>query len=437
MGTHIARLLSGEGQNVTVIEADPERREQIDYTLDVSTIDGDGNSVLLLQTVGVGAADLFVASMGNDEVNLIAAAIAKGLGAKKVVARVDHTKYIDSTILYETVLGLDYALSPEALSAIEIANYIEHPGILASEDFGRGLIHMRQIRVTRTPTKAGKTLQNVVQPGSGVLLGLLERKGHFSIPHGDTVIETGDIITLVGQRERMSAMTRLFRGEEFTPNRVAIMGGGTIGFRLAKALEGKVKHIRLFERREDRANALAARLAKTQIVCRDATSRSSLEQEQIERCDIFVATTNDDERNIMAAVQAKELGVKAVVAIVHHPDFAPLVERLGIDLAITPRACVANRILRLVHQDKVTSLAVLAEGRIEVLELEVGEGSPALGRRIKDNKFPRGALLAAILRGDQVIVPSGDDEIHAGDSVVLIANSDTLDSARKLLQKKQ
>ena len=435
MGTHIARLLSAEGQNVTVIEADPERLEQIDYSLDVSTLAGDGNSVMLLQANGVGAADLFVASMGSDEVNLIAAAIAKGLGAKKVVARVDNTKYMDSTILYETVLGLDYALSPEALSAVEIANYIENPGILASEDFGRGLIHMRQIHVTHTPTARGKTLQDVMAPGGGVLVGVVEHRGTPRVAHGGTVIETGDNIILVGERDKMAATMKLFRGEEVTPRNVAIMGGGTIGFRLAKALEGKIKRVKLFERRQDRSDELARALEKTRVVCTDATSRSSLEQEQIDRCDMFVATTNDDERNIMAAVLAKELGVKAVLAVVHHPDFAPLVERLGIDMAITPRASMANRILRLVHQDKVTSLAVLAEGRIEVVEMEVGDGSPVLGGLVRDANLPKNSLIAAILRGDQVIVPSGDDRILAGDSVVLIANADTLKTARKKFQK--
>ena len=135
---------------------------------------------------------------------------------------------------------------------------------------------------------------------------------------------------------------------------------------------------------------------------------------------------------------AKEVGVNTVVAIVKQPDFAPLVERLGVDLAITPRACMANRILRLVHQDKATSLAILGEGQVEVIEFEIGDGSPILGKQIRDyrSKFPRGALIATILRGDSVIVPSGDDEIHAGDSVILIASSESVDAARKLFQRK-
>jgi trk system potassium uptake protein TrkA len=435
VGFYLARLLSREHQDVTVIESNPEQIEQIDYALDVSTVIGDTSSILLLQSLGVGAADLFVAVTGNDETNLIAAATAKGLGAKQVVARVDRAIYIESNILYETVLGVDYIISPDALASQEIANYIEQPGLLASEKFGRGLVHMQQIRVSKTPTTKGKTLKDVVPPGSGVLLGLVDRDGESTIPHGNTIIEKGDHITLIGHHEKMDDIKKLFQGVESKPTRVAIMGGGTIGLRLAQSLEGKVRSIKVFEYRQERSNFLATQLSKATVVCRDATSRVALEQEHVDKVDVFIAATDDDERNIMAGVLAKEVGASKVAAIIHQPDFAALVKRLGIDLAITPRSCVANRILKLVHQKQVTSLAILGEGKVEVLEFAVGDGSSVLGKQLKDVTLPRGALIATILREDKVIVPSGDDEIHAGDSVVLIVAADALEQARKLLQK--
>ncbi len=296
---------------------------------------------------------------------------------------------------------------------------------------------MRQIRVAHSPTVNGKTLKDVIPPGSGVLLGVIVRNGDSAIPHGDSVVEPGDHITLIGHREKMCGIQKLFQGEEIRPKRVAIMGGSTIGLRLAQALEGKVRSVKLFERNEARAEALAAKLAKAKVVCRDASSRVSLEQEHIDSVDVFVSATRDDEKNIMAGVLAKEVGARNVVGVVHQPDFAGLVNRLGIDLAVTPRACFANRILKLVHQDQVTSLAVLSEGQIEVLEFEVGDGTPALGQQLKDFKLGEGALIAAILRGDTLIVPSGEDAIQAGDSVILIATVDSLESARKLLQKKK
>ena len=438
VGFHLAKLLSGERQNVTLIELRPERVEQIDYALDVSTAIGDGSSVLLMQELGVGASDLFVAATGKDEVNLIAAATAKGLGAKRVVARVDNPLFIESNILYETVLGLDYIMSPDALTALEIANYIECPGVTASADFGRGLVQMRQIRVAATPHIDGRPLRDLVEAGSGVLIGVAEHKGESVIPHGDFVVQPGDHVTLIGRKEDIAPVQKLFLGDEAKPRRVAIMGGGTICFRLAKSLEGRVKSVKIFEPDEKLAQDLAAKLTKAKVVCRSGASRSALEQEHIDTVDVFVAGTKDDEKNIMAGVLAKEVGAKTVISVVHQPDFAPLVERLGVDMAVTPRACMANRILKLVHQDTMTSLAVLNEGQVEVVEFEIDDGSPMLGKQLKDinSKFPRGALIATILRGEQVIVPSGDDVLHAGDSVVLIAASDALDAAYKLLKKK-
>ena len=438
VGFHLARLLSKERQDVTVIESDRDQLEQIDYALDVSTVRGDGSSVMLLQSLGVGAAEIFVACMGNDEMNLIAAATAKGLGAKQVVARVGNTMYLDSNILYETIFSIDYILSPDALAALEIANYIEHPGIIISEEFGKGLVQMRQVRVENTPTTNGKTLKDIVPPGSGVLLGVIMRNGKTIIPHGDSVVEVGDHVGLVGEKKGLEKMQRLFMHEDIKSKRVFIMGGGTIGLQIARALDGKIKTVKLFERREDRCEALAQLLRKAKVICRDAATRSSLEQEHIDAVDVFVASTSDDERNIMAAVLAKELGAKRVVAVINQPDFAPLVRRLGIDLAITPRASIANRILRLAHQGEMTTLTVLDEGAVEVMELAIDESSPVIGQPLKtvSSRFPRGALIGTIIRGEKVFVPGGDDEILAGDSVVLIASDEAIGPALKVLKKK-
>lgn len=436
VGFHLARLLSAERQDVTVIESDASRLEEIDYALDVSSVAGDGTSVLLQQSLGVSESRLFVASMGNDEMNLIAAATAKGLGAKQVVARVDNPLYIESHMLYESVLSVDYILSPDALAALEIATYIENPGIIASENFGRGLVQMRQLRVSKTPTEPGKALKDLIPPGTGVLLGVISRNGDSFIPHGDSVVEEGDQVTLIGHREKLGEIQQLFMDVETGPRKVAIMGGGKIGLHLAQALEGKMKSVKLFEKRADRANELATRLKKGKVVCRDAVSRASLEQEHISGFDVFVAATGDDERNILACVLAKEIGARETVAIIHQPDFAQLVDRLDIDLAVTPRTAIANRILKLVHQRDVSSLAVLGEGQVEIVEFPAKEDAAITEKPLRElkSKLPRGALIAAIMREKRVIVPSGGDEIRAGDQVIVIATSASLDAMRKLFE---
>lgn len=437
VGYHLARLLSSEHQNVTVIESDRDALEQIDYALDVSTVAGDGSNAMLLQSIGVGTATLFVSSMGNDEKNLIAAATAKGLGAQTTVARVGNPMYVESNVIYEPVLGIDYILSPDALTALEIAHFVEEPGLLASESFGHGLVQMRQIVASKTPTIGGKTLKDAIAPGSGVLVGVIVRDDKTMIPNGSSVIHPGDKVVLVGHRDKITKVSRLFHDGDAKHSRVAIMGGGTIGMRVAQTLDGRIKSVKLFERREERADALAPKLRHAKVVCRDGSSRVSLEQEHIDAVDVFIAATNDDERNIMASVLAKDLGAKQAVAVINQPDFAPLVKRLGIDLAVTPRAAIANRILKLAHQGDVSSLAIIDEGDVEVLEFAASGASSLLDRPLKEAaaKLPKGTLVATIVRGDNVIVPSGEDQIHAGDSVILICYADTLESVRKIFAK--
>jgi trk system potassium uptake protein TrkA len=434
VGFHLAQLLSQEKHDVTVIERDSIRAEHVDYSLDVSAVEGNAASVLLMNELGVGSADLFVAVTGIDEINLVAASTAKGLGAKQVLARVDDPLYVESSILYETALSIDYIVSPEALTALEIAKYVESPGIVSTEDFAKGLIRMRQLRVTKSPTVGGKTLKDVPMP-PGTLVGAISRNGRTEVPNGLSTIEPGDLVTFIGEKDQIDKVLSLFKGREARNERVVIMGGSSIGQHLAHTLENRGIGVKIIEWNLARCNELAAQLKKTKVVCRDATSRTALEQEHVDRADVFVSCTSDDERNIMASVLAKEVGATQTIAVVHQPDFATLVRKLGVDHAVTPRASLANRVLKLVHQKDVSSVAVLEEGNVEIIELTVNGDSSVEGKTLKDVRFPRGALVASILRGDRVVVPQGDAVIRKGDSVVLITSAEVLDSVQKLFNK--
>ncbi|HEO69904.1 MAG TPA: Trk system potassium transporter TrkA [Candidatus Hydrogenedentes bacterium] len=437
IGFHLATLLSKENHDVTVIEWDTEQLDELDASLDVSTVEGDAASVMLLTEAGVKSAELFVAATGSDEVNLLSAAAAKSLGAKRAVARVHKAPYLETAMLYEQTLDIDFVLSPEAITALDIANYIESPGIVASEDFGRGLVQMRQIRVLESPTRDGKTLKDVCPPGSGVLLGAISRRSQTLIPHGDTIVEPGDLVTLVGKREKMEAVQKLFHGADSQPRSVVIMGGGSIGLHLAQVLEQRLRSVKLFDKNSAYCCHLSEQLMKTDVIARDVTSRTVIEEESVAAADLFVATTRDDERNIMASVLAKEMGVDHTVTVVHQPDFAPLVWKLGIDHAVTPRTCFANRVLKLVRQEQVSSAAVLEEGEVEILEVHVKDKMPIAGKPLREvqSRFPRQALVATIQRGDDVIVPSGNDAMLVGDCVVIITTSDAVEAVRKLFKR--
>lgn len=433
VGFHLARLLSAEQHDVTVIETDPNQVEHVDYSLDVSTVLGKTEDVLLLKSLDAGAADLFIAATGEDEVNLIAATTAKGLGAKKVVARVHDPIYMESDILYETIMGIDYILSPQALTAHEIVNYIEHPGMVATESFGRGLIQMLQMRVLSVPLEKGQTLKDISLPRD-VLLGVIGRNGQVEIPHGNSTLMPNDEVTLIGRKESMVETMKLFQGVEVRHDKIVIMGGSRTGLHLAEVLENHGKSVKIFDWNLNRCNQLAGVLKKTKVVCRDATSRLALEQEHVDGADIFVAVTHDDERNIMASVLAKEVGAREALAVVHQPDFAPLVTKLGVDHAVTPRTCIANRIMRLVTSHQTKSLAVLADGQIEIYEFSLKSTSTLVGVPLERMKMPKDTLVAAILRGDAVIVPRGTDTLQADDTVILIVAARSREAVLKMFQ---
>lgn len=431
VGFQIARLLSKENHEVTVIESDKNQVDHVDYTLDVRTIKGYAQDVLLLQDLGVADADLFLATTGDDEVNLIAATTAKGLGAKKVVARVENQMYNEHDILYETIMGIDYILSPQALTAKEMVNYIQNPGMVATESFGNGRVQMLQIQVSKAPHREGQSLQDIELP-PGVLVGVISRGGKAQIPYGGSTIEKDDVVTLLGKTEAIEQAQKLFKGVEVRNDKVVIMGGSRTGRHLASILENKGHSVKLLERDMNRCTELASELKKTKVVCRDATSRMSLEQEHIDGTDIFVSVTHDDERNIMASVLAKEVGAKRTLAVVHQPDFAPLVRKLGIDHAVTPRACIANRIMKLTSSEHSQSLAVLEDGQVEILEYTITESNPMFGHTLSEIKFPKHSLIGTILRKDEVIIPTGLDTLQSGDSVIVITTAKSLEAIRKL-----
>lgn len=438
VGFHLAHMLSEEQYDVTVIEADAERHEQIDMALNARVVSGDGTSALLLQSLQAGEADLFIACTGSDETNLIAAAAAKGLGARQVLARVEKAVFIEESFLYEGFLSVDYMLSPDALVAQEIVNYIIYPGVLASEDFARGQIQLRQVRVSDNAPAANNLLRDTLPPGSGILVGVLEHNGKMTIPHGNDRISPGDKVTLIGKRGLMHEALQKFQGTEPRMQHVVIMGGGAIGRWIAHSLEGKITSVKLFEVNKVKAERIATgfRKANIHVIHRDATSRTNLEQEHVSDYDLFVATTEDDERNIIAGVLAREVGVRMGAVVVHHPDFAPLVVKLGIDMAVTPRDAVANSVLKILRQQSISTSSVLREGDVEVLEIALGNSSPAAGKKLRELNalITHNLIVASIIRGDSAFVPGGEDILKNGDSVVVIAKANTIPDAQRIFQ---
>ncbi|HID22232.1 MAG TPA: Trk system potassium transporter TrkA, partial [Planctomycetaceae bacterium] len=345
VGQSVAQTLVEERHDVTLIDIDETHLHKVEEQLDVQTIAGSGASAPVLFQAGVSEAGLAIAVTNHDEVNLIAASVAKEMGAKKSVARVHASDYRDpSTFDYGRHFRIDRIMNLEELTAFELAKFIRNPGSVAVETLARGQVEMPLLRVADGGPAVGKTLRQLELPRS-VRVGALLRGGRFLVPSADhPTFQAGDIVALAGMRKDLDQIRDLFIEHETARVRVVIAGGGRVGTELANVLRGSRYVVRIIERDRELCEALAASYPHATVVCGDMTSRAFLEEERISQADVFVAATGEDEDNIMSAVEAKELGVPKTMVVIRRPDYANVVSKLGIDVAVSPRAAMAAEV---------------------------------------------------------------------------------------------
>lgn len=437
-GSHIAQVLSQEKHSVTMIDLDRNRLMHAEESLDVRTICEHGASPQILEIAGASRADLVAAVTNSDEVNLIAAATAKQLGATRSAARVYNQAYHTSgKIEYQNLLNIDMIISPQSITAFEIAKLIENPAAIAVESFAHEKVHMRQMWVPDDSPAAGKRICDLFPPDRELesLVVSLTRGAKLTIPGPEDVVRAGDRVTVIMPMGQTRAVRRLFKDVEEGAESVVIAGGGTTALMLAQILEARGVAVTLIEGTRERCDALSRVLSHTRVIHGDATRVSVLQEERVGDADVFVALCGSDEVNLMSSLQAKKMGVAHIVVAVNRADYAPLVEQVGIDHAVSPRILTGNRILTLAGGKNIRSMALLQEGLAEVVELAAEPNSPAVNRMLGDElRFPKGVILGALVRGEEVIVPRGGDTILAGDTVIAFVLSDVLDELEAMFQ---
>ena len=369
---------------------------------------------------------------GDDEVNMVAASMAKEMGARRTVARVYAPVFRDrSTFDYQRHFNIDRLLSLEQLSAMELARGIRNPRSVTMENFARGELEVKEILVGEQTKSVGVLLKSLKLP-SGVRIGSIHRDGKMWIAGADDVIRVGDRITLIGERDDVDELADLFRTTPETRFGVVIAGGGETGYHLARSLEGERCTVVIMESSPERSQFLAANLKYSTVLQVDATRRAILEEERVGSADVFVACTGDDENNIMASVEARDIGAKRIMAIVSRPDYANVVGKLGIDLAVSPREVMARQVMGFLNAGPIISRTTLPGGTIEVLEMEVHENAPATEHVLTNLPLPSACLIAAVIRENYVRVPGADDRLEAGDTVVVLVEDAMIEQAVQL-----
>ena len=433
VGHHLAGILSRESHAVSVVDPDPAKARRMMESLDVQAIVGDGTRADVLVRAGASKADLVVTVTDDDHVNMLACLLAKALGAQRVILRLkDMQRLEDYHYFYKQTLGFDVPLSTEDLAAEEILSTVKERHALEVESFADGRVQLRRLRLREASQLTDTPLEELRLP-AGVLVAAVARGDQFFVPTGEDSLLVSDHIYVLGEARDCDAFERL-AGEKAVWNRsVVLMGAGGIGRTIVQRLADTAGvSIKVIERDATRARALAVSSGSDCLVLEgDATDLDLLIEERIGDANVFIATTGDDEDNMVACQLARSLGVERTVAMVNKASYRQIYDMLGIDQGISPRILCANDILRFVRSGSPSAIAVIGEGRAEVLELKVQLREP---RRVKDLGLPRGAVIGALVRGEQVKIPTGDTTDEGGDQVIVFTLPETLEQVERIFR---
>jgi trk system potassium uptake protein TrkA len=434
VGYHLARSLSLEGHDVSVIEIDPQKRERIEDELDVMAVEGNGAHPSVLEAAGVVDCNLFVAVSSADEANLAAAHVAKHLGAARAVVRVGIAEEaITHRRLYEEVFGVDLLLSTQLLSTTRVLNRIRGHNTVGVEYLADGKVQLRKIQLDDDSPLTQKPLAEIQMPANSLVVAYF-RGDDLIIPAGADRARAGDEALILGTAEVIGDAERMASSSPEVIGTVVIAGaGGGTGRAVASALS-RLEHVtvKLIERDRRRAQELATRFPQYRVIHGDVTDLQLLKSQRVGQARAFVALSGEDENNLMACLLARELGVPQELALVHRAETTELWGRLGLREIFSPRQLAYQRVREYIDSGYSANIVSLKRGAAQVLERRLAPASPAAGVTLAEMKPPRGLIVGAVARDDRVFVPRGKDRLQVGDLVILFVKEDELDTVRLL-----
>ena len=436
VGFYLARRLAEESHEVTLIDPDPSKVQRAADNLDVLAIKGNGAAIPVLEEAGLADAEILMAVSGSDEVNLVACLVASQRGVRVKVARVSHPEYhLPQSVLSGEDLGVDLMIGPEQECAWEAFGLLNTSAATDLARFAGGRIQLVGMKVLPGAPVAGKSLEEVDREVDDLsfVLAAVVRNEETEIPKGSTVIEAGDKIFVLGPSRGMRSLPTLAGHDPFQLRRVMIGGGSDEALYLAQHLLDHGVHCTTLESRRERCRELAEIEPRALVLNGDTTDLDLLEMEGVEGIDGFVALTNRDEVNMLAALLAKTCGARRAIPLIHKMEYMSLVERVGLDAAVSPRVSAANAILRYVRRGPIASVATLKGSEAEAMETVIGPKARVIGQHLRDLHFPKGALLGGIVRGEEVIMPRGGDALQPGDHAIFFLLPEAVSAVEKLL----
>ena len=429
VGSHLAKMLSNESNEITVIDSNSSRLEALRSNTDVVTVEGNPSAIRTLQEAGVSHADLFIAVNPSEsqDVNVVSAMLAKKLGSKKATARINNEEYLSYENKYLfTEMGIDLMFYPEKIAAGEIADLLKRTASSDSLEFARGKLHMAVFKLEDDSPLIGMNMVEfskvAATEGLKFRVVAISRKNETIIPKYDTKFKYHDLVFIISKREGMDMLLKYVGKHNIEVNNLMILGGSPTGEILAKQLSKQLDSIKLIEKNKEKCLDLSDKLPDNVIVVNgDGRNSDMLLEESIRDYDAFVAVTNSTETNILACVAAKGFGVQRTIAEVENLEYIKLAESMGVDAVINKKLITASRIFKFTLSDKVRFIKYMSGTNAEVLEYIVAPDTKITKAPLKDITFPTNAIIGGVIRGNESYIAVGDTQIEAYDRVAVFA----------------
>jgi trk system potassium uptake protein TrkA len=440
VGFHIASHLTLENKDVVVIDKNAEAIRRVSENLDVQVIQGSGSSPVVLEGAGITNAEVILAVTDSDEANLVACLVTNMLSpSTQKLARVrdgDFDQYHHH--FREYAPHIDTIINPEIEVVKTIESMMSVPGAADVGELADGRIKFIGIYLDKHSRLAGAKLAEIPDKITHVrlLIAAVVRGEELIIPRGNDYLMPGDLIYFISEEDKLQKTLAVFDKYDQSLKRALIIGGGDIGFRLARSLEGNSINCKIIENNPDRCAEIAEGLNRTVVLCGDGSDQALLAEENIQDIDVVITLTHNEETNILASLLATRMGAKKSITKINKFSYFPLMKTIGIEQVVSTRLSAINTLLQHIRKGKILSDISIKGEQAEVMEALALETSDIVDKPLKKISFPRGAIVAGIIRKDNIIIPTGDSVIRAQDRVIIFARRQAIPGVEKLLSVK-
>lgn len=437
VGFYLAEALVNSNHNITIVDPHEELLKLVESHADLMTIVGQSNSVAVLKKANVAKADLVISVLHSEEINILTAILAKKLGAKYTIARVNTMQNLalENQKTYNE-LGIDQLLSPEDIAGHEVVKLLQRPAAIEIFDLSNGKLQVLLIKISNNASAVNQSLNDIANQYENLDFRAvaIHRGSYTFIPDGDTIFQPDDFVYVITKPEGMEELMKLGGKHDVEINNIMLIGGGRVGKVIAKQLESEL-NIKLIEQSHERSLNLIDLLNDTLIINGDARDIKLLEEEGIEGVDAFIAVTNNSETNIITCLHAKKFGVKKTIALVENLDYIEISKNIGIDTIINKKLSAASYMIKHSMGDEVSSLKCLSGISSDVVEFIVKKDSAVTKKLIRNLKMPEGSIIGGIIRGDKSYIAVGNFQIEEDDKVVVFALPGLTHKLEKIFHK--